>query len=499
MKPRVGDVQKGFAGGLNLVADLPAVREDQVTQAENARLTKYGAIVKRKGVRRLHENALAAAEIQGGYTWERAGAAPLIAVVCDGHLQTGTYASDISWTDVGSGLSASATVSMAAFRDGSGERLYIADGGALNKYDGSSLTADIANSASVSRIWVYNQRLYGLSGTNETLYWSALNNGDSLGYAPSGGGSAAVRSMGDQSLTIGVPLAGLNFLFHITGISVFEGWTQDDINISAGTRGLSSDVGTIAWQAAVAVENGILVPTNHGIYRITPSGVEPESTPIDSVFQELDELALLGTRGVHCHATNEVWFAIPGVGVYVYQLRLKAWAGPWTGTFLDPGVTAMWEGLDGSGRQIVLVGDEDGFVKQADYPALFRDDAAEDGTGGSAYDMVVKCHRFYCGDPAMTKSLRWLYLLADIKGSMGTTVSWVTNAQAGAYTIPNTVPTWGPGGSWGVGIWNATEVIQYDIPAHGAGNRIDVTLTDTGEYEVTFSRVEVEAFALRRG
>lgn len=500
-RQRMVEKQPDFSGGLNLTADESQLANNELRQAENAMLTVFGGIVKRPGVKRLLSAALeSGTAIQNGFTWFRAGGVEEACVVVNGKLYTSTnaYSGAMTFTHRTGSLSASVTPSFAAFRDGTGERLYIADGGLLNKYDTSNtLTVDLAGTASVGRIWVYNQRLFGLSGDNETLYWSALNNGDTLGVVASGGGSANIRTFGAQAIRMGFALGGSNILVHSGGISVFTGWTQDDINISAGTNGLSQDVGSIAWRGVVVLEDLALVPTERGIYRVTAGGVSPGSPKIDSVFAALSESDFANIIGVHDRLRRAVWFYIPSAGVYVYHYRLDAWSGPFTGIYRTPGVTSLWVGLDSSGMQCVIAGDSSGYVKTCTPTGVFVDDQTSGGTGGTAYTMTVECRRFFAGDLASTKSLRWIYLLADLKGSTTATVTWQTDTGADNYILPNSSPLWGSF-TWGNFTWGGGGVQTYAVPGSQTGHFVDVIFSDVAQAAVQLSTLEIEAFNMGR-
>jgi hypothetical protein len=498
-RPRLSERQPNFAGGLNLAADESQLGPNEIRRAENTLLTVYGGAVKRPGTKRLVSSAFeSGADIQGGFTWFRAGAEEACVVV-NGKLFTTTaaYTGTMTFTERTGALSTSQAPSFAAFRNASGEALYIADGGALNRYASSTLTTNIASTPSVSRVWVYNQRLFGISGDNEILYWSALNDGDTLGIAASGGGEAAVRTFGAQAIEIGFALGNSNVLVHRGGISVFTGWTQDDINIQAGTNGLSQDVGSIAARGVVVLETLALVPTERGIYRVTPDGVQAGSPKIDPVFAELSETDFQGIIGVHDRLRRAVWFFIPSVGVYAYHYRIDAWSGPFTGTYADPGITALWTGLDGSGQHVVVAGDPNGFVKSCTPTDVFVDDQSTSGSGGTPYTMSVMCRRFFAGDIASVKSLRWLYLLANLKGSTTATLTWTTDTDTGTHVIPNASTAWGSF-LWGTGVWGTGGVQTYEIPGSKQGRFVDVVFSDVAQAAVQISSIEIEAFNMGR-
>lgn len=491
-RPMLGDSQESFKDGLNTTADLSQLGRAELRRAENARLSEFGAVSKRRGTKRTHSAALAAA-ILGGFSWDRASGVEQL-VVANGDLHTGVYGIPITWSNEGGTLSGSVLPSFASFRDGSAEVAYLADGGLLNKWDGSTLTENIAGTPAVKVIAVYNQRLYGITGDDETLYWGPLNNGDGLGNVGAGGGSAIVRTFGKMRLRGLLPLGSSLLLFHVQGISRFTGWTQDDVSIATGTQGVSADVGTIAPHAIVAVENVGYFLSDRGVYEVTEGGVRSISSKIETVLQSLSQADFVRARAVHCKAAREVWFYLPDVGIYAYNYRLGSWTGPWTGVFVDQTPQALWPALDTSSTPIVLSGHADGFVRKCDEPTI-KDDVLSDSSGGTTYSLIAQFRRFYFRRPTHEKALRWLSVTANLRGSTTAALSWAMEVAANASeTLPATAGgVWGSG-TWGSGTWGGQQSKPLTVHAHGRGPSLDVTLTDDAAAELVISRLEAQAF-----
>ena len=496
----VRDGQVAFVGGLNLTADASQLAANQVRRADNARLTEYGGIVKRLGSQRLHAAAVGAGNpIRGGFAWNQPGFVREL-IVANGGLLTGTYSVGMSWTTVAGALSSGVYPSFAAFRDGSVECVYIADGGLLNKYVAAgTLTVDIASTPSVAQVCVYNQRLFGVSGQDQTLYYSDLNNGDTLGIAASGGGEAVVRTFSNQRIVALRTLGSSLVLFHISGLSRFTGYSQDDIDIDAGAAGISGDVGTVAPRSIVEVDGALIFLSDRGFYRLTETSLEPISVPVESAFLSLDQTDFSRVAAAHNKADREVWFYIPDVGVYVWNYRLNAWTGPWDTGFVSPVTHALWESRDESSRPIVLAGGADGFARRPDMPGVYLDDVLSDNSGGTAFTMTVQLHRLYFGDEGIAKALRRAVVVCDLRGSSGASLQWRCGTTNGikALTVANTGGSWGSG-LWGSGSWSGTASRALDIPLHGAGPFADVYFVDDGEADTLLSRVRFDGFALDR-
>jgi hypothetical protein len=502
-------MQAGFAQGLNTTADESQLRKQEMRRADNARLTKAGAVSRILGSQRIHEDEIGGGDpVRGGFTWKRDSGAVQLLAVAGGKLYTATYGSlPITWTEETGTLSSSAVPSFAAFRDATGECVYIADGGVLNKWDGSTLTTDIANAQAVSRVWTYNQRLHGVSGSTALVYYSTLNDGDSLGYVAGGGGSAVVRTFGGQRLTTGITVGTASLMFHVGGISKFTGYTQDDIAIDAGAQGVSGSKGTEAPQSVVLVEksdegiDAAFFLTGRGVYRATEAGCYAvRSDVLLETLATLDQSSWERVQAAHHARYAEVLFYLPDVGVYAYNYLLDAWSGPWTAAYTSAVTHSMWESVDAQGRAILLFGGADGFVRRADMPRVFKADVLADGTGGSSYTMVARCRRFFFGDEAEEKQMKWLYITANLRGSTRAGVRWTADYGSGQFTFAAAAD--GAGALWGAFTWGATvwagisnKTKTFRVPMHARGPYVDITFVDDGESESEWSRVKVEAFS----
>jgi len=429
----VEDIQQGFAGGLNTSADSSQMSANEVRRAENARLTEYGGIKKRLGTQRMHASSLGA--INGGFAWMQPTTSYHF-VSANGVIKTAPLGSaPLTWTSLTGAIATTGLVDFCAFRDGSGEIVYIADGGPLNKATAATATINLAGTPNAVSLAVYNQRLYAVDGVTQKVYASALNNGDTLGVTGSGGIEAVIRTFGDQECFAVKALRSSLAIFHRSGISRFTGITIDDIDIEAGVQGFSEQVGTIAKKSLVAVEGEVYFFSEQGFYRLSESGIEPISLKIDTVPRNIASDVIHRIVGAHDKLRHEIRWYIPDVGVYVYNYVLKAWSGPWTGTYKSSGVRAMWNTeAAGALPSQVFIGGTDGFVRLCD-PTTGLDDVLSDGTGGATQVMIVQCHRMFFGDEASEKALRWAYALADMRSSEQPYARWKCNTGTSDYTL----------------------------------------------------------------
>lgn len=505
-RQRLQDSQLRFDGGLNAVSDELALTPTQIRKAVNTRLTSFGALVKRGGTKRVTDTLVN--RIQNGTTWYKAGTTPKIVFVCNGNLYSTVYGSTPwSLTNVSSALANTGSPAFAAFRDGSNDVLYISDGGALNKWDGTTFTANIVGTTSTTSIVVHNERLWGCgnSGFPNSIFYSALNNGDSLGNGAAGGGQIVVRTFGNEEV-IGLASLGTSLLiFHRRGISRLTGFGQDDITVDPA--GLTPDVGLIAPKSIAVIDNVCYFVSERGLYRCTEAEVASVSTPdtpdqLLPIIRNLSSSQFAEIRAVMNRATRELWISIPSVGLYPFHTTLQAWAGPWDTGYISPDTTALWEASNTSGLPVILKGDASGWVSLTDAfgsTGVNKDNVLPDDSGGTVYSMTTQLRRMYCGDDALAKSLRFGYLSAQLNGSKSCAVTWKTDATADGYQLPlSNESVWGTGTWTGSVFWGGASSQNYRVQMSGTGYYIDVTIIDSSTAIPTFSRMQLEAFALGR-
>lgn len=504
-RPILEDAQPRFDGGLNTVSDDAALLPNQMRRADNARLTDFGAVVKRGGTQQTSTAVLSANSVQAGFDWQKDDGTAELLAVANGVLYTSTYGTlPWTWNAEAGALDTTAIPTFAQFRDAGGnDVVYIGDSGLLNSWNGTTLSTNIANTNATKVIVVHNERLWGCGCATfpDSIFYSALNNGDTFGYSASGGGQIVVRTFGDEAV-IGLQSIGVSLLiFHRRGISRLTGFGQDDIDVKP--EGLTADVGTIAANSIVASDNIAYFISERGLYRCNESEVAPVGTtetpdPLLPILRTMTAAQLDDIRCVLNRGTRELWVYLPAKGIYVYHTLLGAWTGPWNGGYLSPATTALWEVANAEGLPVILKGDADGWVSICDAPDITKDNAASDGTGGTDVAMTVRLHRLYCGDDAESKALRWGYLTASFRGAPSTRVQWTTGEIYGTYSLTTAASVeWGAG-TWGSDSWGGGGSRSYRIPMNGTGFFVDVTIVESGDAFPTFSRFKVQTFALGR-
>jgi len=508
MREKLPDQQPSMDGGLNSISAESALQVNQLRRTNNCRLTEFGAVTKRGGLQRTSTSPLSSGSpVLNGYTWREDGGANEILAVCNGALFTAAYGSfPWTWTQETGSLSSSVVPTFAQFRDGSGDDVvYIGDGGLLNKWNGTTLTTDISGTIGAKMIVVHNERLWscGCTTNPDSIFYSDLNNGDTLGNGSSGGGEIIIRTFADEVV---VGLASINtslLIFHKRGISRLTGYGQDDITVAPA--GVTSDVGTIAPGSITAVGNVAYFVSERGLYICNENEVSPVSTPdkpdpLLPIIRSITAADFDDIRAVLNRATRELWITIPQYGVYVYNTILGSWTGPWDTGWISPETTALWETLDANGLPVVLRGDSSGWVSLADAPSVFLDNVEANGTGGERYTMTAQFHRLYCGDSALAKALRWGYAQVSLRGSDQARIEWTTGSSFGSFSLPPSYDqTWGGiGTEWGTGTWGGVGVQSYRVPMGGNGYYVDVSFIDSGAALPVVSSFQLDAFALGR-
>jgi hypothetical protein len=501
--PEVRDRQEGFSGGLNTTSDDTALRNNECRTAKNVRLSTRGAAEKRGGTQQVSTAPIVeATKILGGFSWKRTTSVQEL-VISGGKLWTGTLGIPMTWTDRGGTFSATVNPTFAAFKGPTTEGVYIADGGALNFWDGTTLTENIAGTPSVEAITSWGPRLFAVKG--DTLYWSGTTagvNGHTLGNASLGGGLAIVRTYGGQELIMPFPLKSSLLLFHRQAISRFTGATQQDINIDAGSQGISGDVGTVAKRSIIGVENAAYFLTDRGVFAATETDVTPISSPLENTLSALNKTDWAQVDVVHARAFNEIRWSLPNLGTYVYNYRTQGWSGPWDNAYCADGAS-MWDSTDSEGRPVVLIGHCSGHVLWADREGVWLDRMDSDGDNGTTYEYQVKCRRFFGGDFTAFKSWRNAYLLGDFPDpehasitveSGGTTFTtpmpWCSDLSASIPEWGAASSTWGDASTvWGGGMLCGVERVRSAL--HGVHPWVDVTVQYTGDAAARLSIVDV--------
>lgn len=497
----VTDAQEGFAGGYNGAGTQTLIAANQFGAMQNVRVVRSCELAKRPGMRLLASPSRG----QSIAAWYRSGSlAEIVVIGDDSHLRYGTFdpvLGTVPLTDKGVVSKASLT-GYAQFRDATQDVLYLADGLSLpSKFTSAHVYSTLAAPApAATALWTYNQRLFASFAGANTIYWSGLNNGDTLGDTANGGGSARINTFGDSIIFGGLVVGGTNYIMHHGGISAFTGRTFDDIQIQAGLTGALTGLGAIGTGAFATIDGIGYVVTMRGLYLLTPDGnIQPYQQPNrPDPINDLDwwRTSPRSARIVNNARANEIWFILSNTNdaasppnyttVLIYNKSLGVFSGQ---CVFASGVWGNGSPIDGVGTadgpgkpQMVLVAL--GQLVGCDFShtelEVFQDVAFN-------YTSLATCRRFYTSALQSTKAFRRA-VVAMGAGQLGTATAGSTTGATLTYSTP-------VGGV----VADATDLSAATtsiVQAGGQGPYMDVTITDSGASSVGWSveRVDVEAF-----
>lgn len=312
--------------------------------AQNVRVDwTSGELVKRPGTTRASNNtssvAIALTRWQGA----------VVAATSTGSLEyfsPGTTASAVAIINATSTHSydPGTPPNFTVFANAAGAKvLYFADNSTNSLcYINSSFapTNHLANTPNVRCLASYNNRLWALgntSSTYNTLYYSTLGNGDTLGTA-AGGGEIILNAQGEGVATAIIPLGQSLMIINNNGLSRLTGYGLDDIAVSSAVRLNNVTVGSLIQRSVIVVDDqrGFFTGTDAIIYEFTEFGITPVSQAIQSSCTAgvavTGTLILAATSDLTLAVPNdkEVWFFFAATKrIYVYNYALRVWTGPW--------------------------------------------------------------------------------------------------------------------------------------------------------------------------
>lgn len=506
------DSQEGFAGGYNANGAKNPVDPSQFSAMTNVRLVREHEMAKRPGMKQ----ALSYGTNQPTAIspWRKdSGSSDYQIVICDTSpaIKVATYSPVTGLLTVSSTTTPAVSRvgdSSAAFVHSATDELYLSDVGDKVYALVQATKLGSGTPDNIRSLWVYNQRLFGCTATNQTLYWSALNDGNTLGDTANGGGSATIRTFGGGVLRGGFALGGMNVLVADTALSVFRGRTFDDIQIAAGAEGLSPAVGAISpaegesWK--VIDEVGYIVSTR-GLFTLTEaSGLTPYIQPglTDPIAELILSSKYASGRGIADNPRrNEIWFGmdastISGTAssyIFIYSKILRRF----TGQITFPSGAPQLLHLATGGNQdllsvypqifVALSNGSNYYIAACDFadPSLevFQDLSVN-------YTSSVGCRRFFTENQRETKAWDKAFVLMG-SGGLG---SQSAGASTGA-TLSATMPIGGA-------ISPATALtagLVAQVPLSGSGAYMDATITDGGLSSTGWSVASVEVTAADNG
>lgn len=482
-KELVSDSRFDFRGGLNVYLSPDLLSSNELTETLNTRIDTDGPIVKRTGSRRLHATALnAATAIKGITQWDGPSGSQIVAI-CNGDLfyrnqSSGEFAAftqvDPGVTDAFSTSSPAIFSTLRGAESGAPLRLYIASGGKLYEWSGTTLLRldGLTNinghfAPDASLLDTYHLRLFTNSVVRpQHLVWSKLGDGRVFkGGLGTDGGTAMVSAIQADAIKAIKTVGRSLLIFTHSAIARLAGYSAADVQIDQDMEGLSPDVGIVGPLALHRAEHVLFFISDRGAYLASEAAISPIGLKVQPIFDDMDRTQLDKIVVSHHHGRNEIWVAYSGAGdsslnksVLVFNLRHQAWYGPFTYSF---GITCMEHYEDPSGDDYIIAGCSDGFIRHLDTGA--KDDVLSDGTGGSAYSQRATLAPFLFGDPGRQFALRHSFVQAR-------------NTGIDTYLTTSTTETTGLTNS----VLNTTTTIKSlkNWSSPGAGHRLTLSFTN---------------------
>lgn len=483
--PRARDAWWDFRGGVNSTYSPDALDKTEVVSATNARLTTFGALSKRGGSQRNHATVLqSSTKVLGLHQWDNPSQTGELVAVCNGNLKHKALA-DADYTNVAGTLNTTNRMIFAPYRVSGTDRLYIADGGLLNKWTATSLTENISGSPSAKFICVYKERMFAADGTH-TIYWSKI--ADPETWTSPDGGQANVDTY-DAEPIVGMATCGSSLLiFKEDSIARFTGTENTTIQIDKDTEGVAKGVGCIAAGTIVAVDDFVFFLSDRGPYIANEGGVQPIGQKIEAELANWDKSNWSLSWAVHNKDRREIWLFVPDNAVndvcWVYNLRTQSWTGPWSFGY-NVICACPFERTDGT--EGVLLGGSDGWVRDGDNSTNgAKDDVLSDNTGGTNVSMAITFPPFLFGDPSSVKLMpgtQWVQ--ADL-GASGSLSCAGTGDERPSSTSTKTIASTGAG------------VKSYKFNLAWRGHRPSLTLTEATSNAVSILGLTLEAIIGRR-
>lgn len=497
-KPLLVEARDDFSGGRNTAFSPERLNANELLNATNARISaEFGGIVKRTGSRRMHPTGLPAA-IMGIVQWDSPSGKQIVAISNGDLYHKTTEFGDFTLVDPGPTDAFSTTLPalFAPFRDSTANAaliLYIASGGKLYKWTGSSLVRldGTLNAPQADLIIPYHTRTFARDQRFlKSINWGVLGAGAdyTLGVG-TGAGIAFVDVLNGEKI-VALEVVGSSLVMGAEdSLMRYTGYSSDDIQISQDTEGISAEIGVVGPLALKRVENVAFGAAERGPHAISEITATPVGIKIETDWDALDrvnlsKIVVQGHRG-----RREVWFAVPGPSdsglnktIYCYSTRLQAWVGPWTYSF---GVSCLTRYEDANGDEWVIAGCSDGFVRHMDTGAL--DDVTSAGTGGSNISLVVELAPiFFAAGPGAVKSLKRFYLQGDFPAA---------SAPILEYAFDGASLTQLPLAGYSAGV----KSYRLDpASAVGQGKRLRVRFTDVSADIPIFLGLLAEAWAYSR-
>jgi hypothetical protein len=519
-----------FLSGQNDAAPATSYRPDEAATLLNYRITPEGEAEVRGGSKRTHATALnSGAQGWGGIAFQpSSGTAQWVVFVGD----SAYYSTDegANWTLIASALRQDYW-DFATMTHGGTSYLYCANGSTtLYRWDGATWSTVTGPTTGCTRLEVHNERLWTTNGVN--VYASKAGD-PSVWAAPDGVVVPFNTHDGDDRVTALYAVGPWLLVFKRKSFGYVEGYGNADVISNAGSRGLSRDVGCIAFRSLVAIGGGGLMWMSRRGFEFYVPGGQPTlvSRSVETFLRDINWSDIEANEGIPtayfypAKLTYEC--ELPGVTTqndqtFVYRIPSPD----------RPGAASIFDSASASGDTVSVVdgfltlggGDRlatragflvvvtgstpgvyadvsSGFLALATndatsaatftadrgseaqapvsvgYDGFVRaldtgslDDLASDGTGGNAINDRLVSRPFVFGDPFRKKRGRTVRVIATADGPVTPSVRVVADGADGtAHTVSIPADTLT---ARRVRVNGRGKELQVKVTSAGAGTRI---------------------------
>lgn len=352
------EVGSSFLAGMTDSAPAESYRPDEAATLLNYRVTPDGEAEVRSGSQRTHTAALnSGAHGYGGFLFTTSvGQVQWIVFAGD----TGYYSTDegVGWTEIATGLREDYW-DAASMQIGGTNYIYFANGSTtLYRWDGSNWTTETGPVANCTRVESHLERLWTTNGKN--IYASKI--GDPTVWAIPDGIVVPFNTHDGDAEIIALYSIGYQLLVFKRGsFGYVEGSGNSDVVSAAGTRGISRDVGCIAFRSLVGVGgNGVMFLSRRGFEFYAP-GLNPimVSRAVETFMQAINWSDIEADEGIPTayfyprKLTYECWLTgVTGQNDQAFVYRLPSAE--------RPGAASIFDSATEDGENVQVV---DGFLE----------------------------------------------------------------------------------------------------------------------------------------
>jgi len=448
----ITDGSPSFNGGVDEQADPTELAPNQLARGINIMVTRDG-VQTRKGSTILGSGAVSAGRVQGMGELDTSTVEKILAAVNGAFFQY----SGGSWSTA-SGFTPSSTTVQVEIVQGI-DKLYVTDTvNNLRSWNGTTFT-DLGTSSPnppiVKFMTWFTNRLFAVPSNSDTVYVSAVLNADAGGWDWT---NRSFRVGGGEGDNITCIAGWLGFTLLVFKNNSFYVVNADPSQSVADwtIKQVSNRVGCVAHRSGKMVGNDFFFLARDGVRTVRQTETNLEalvSEPISWPIQPLIDRINWGAAHLSNaeYVDNKYLLSVPIDGsstpnaVLVYDTRLKAWLGYWTGW------TPMVFMVSRLANEIrLLFGQTDGTVFEWDYDADNELEATFDDNGtaiattivtrGYQHNDILSPKGGWCVEARFNKSLATANLYAIIDQDsvdLPIETSFSTQGETNSLPIPS--------------------------------------------------------------